>query len=107
MEYRQNCNLVFQERMGKEGGGQSTMDGIRCWKVWAQGFGSGWAGIMRYGAMYWTPLIVFFIMKGGSAASEATPEQVKVSGATPQTPSLHFVVAQEMRSVRRFRCIGS
>ncbi|BDA43829.1 Putative tartrate transporter [Coccomyxa sp. Obi] len=70
-----------RERMGKEGGGQSTMDGIRCWKVWAQGFGSGWAGIMRYGAMYWTPLIVFFIMKGGSAATEATPEQVKVSGA--------------------------
>ena len=67
--------------MGKEGGGQSTMDGIRCWKVWAQGFGSGWAGIMRYGAMYWTPLIVFFIMKGGRAATEATPEQVKVSGA--------------------------
>lgn len=33
-----------------EGGEQSTMHGVRCWKVWAQGFGSGWAGIMRYGA---------------------------------------------------------
>ncbi|KAK9915973.1 hypothetical protein WJX75_006795 [Coccomyxa subellipsoidea] len=70
-----------RERMAKEGGEQSTMDGIRCWKVWAQGFGSGWAGIMRYGAMYWTPLIVFSIIKGKSAASGATPEQVKVSGA--------------------------
>jgi hypothetical protein len=68
--------------MAKEGSGQSTMDGIRCWKVWAQGFGSGWAGIMRYGAMYWTPLIVFSIIKGKSAASGATPEQVKVSGGS-------------------------
>lgn len=94
--------------MGKEGGGQTTMDGIRCWKVWAQGFGSGWAGIMRYGAMYWTPLIVFFIMKGGGAATEATPEQVKVSGvpshlipASYVLHSYHSIVVF-LRSVRSF-----
>jgi len=47
-----------KEDMLTDGGEQSTMYGVRCWKVWAQGFGSGWAGIMRYGAMYWTPLII-------------------------------------------------
>ena len=28
----------------RDSGEQTTMDGIRSWKVWAQGFGSGWAG---------------------------------------------------------------
>lgn len=67
--------------MAKESGAQSTLYGICCWKVWAQGFGSGWAGIMRYGAMYWTPLIVFFIIHGRSSAAGASPEEVKTSGA--------------------------
>jgi hypothetical protein len=30
--------------MSRDGGEQSTWYGITCWKVWAQGFGSGWAG---------------------------------------------------------------
>lgn len=33
-----------QEEMTRDGGEQSTWYGIACWKVWAQGFGSGWAG---------------------------------------------------------------
>ena len=93
--------------MGKEGGGQTTMDGIRCWKVWAQGFGSGWAGIMRYGAMYWTPLIVFSIIKGKSAASGATPEQVKVSGCSPALCHAGLITLQKCGNVsgRGFGCI--
>lgn len=50
--------------MKKEVGEQHWTHGITCWKVWAQGFGSGWAGILRYGAMYWTPLIVYSIVNG-------------------------------------------
>ena len=44
---------VGQEDMSAEGGEQSTAFGLRCWKVWAQGLGSGWAGIMRYGESAW------------------------------------------------------
>ncbi|CAK0757688.1 hypothetical protein CVIRNUC_002561 [Coccomyxa viridis] len=70
-----------KERMAKESGIQSTWYGIRCWKVYAQGFASGWAGIMRYGAMYWTPLIVFFIIKGRSSAAGASADELKHAGA--------------------------
>jgi hypothetical protein len=69
-----------QERMVKGIGAQSMLDGICCWKVYAQGFGSGWAGIMRYGAMYWTPLIVCFILDGCSSGAGTSPEVVKISG---------------------------
>lgn len=71
--------------MLREGGTQSAWYGMCCWKVWAQGFGSGWAGIMRYGAMYWTPLIVFSIIKRPDADAGATPEDVRVSGASCHT----------------------
>lgn len=66
--------------MAKESGTQNTWYGITCWKVYAQGLASGWAGIMRYGAMYWTPLIVFFIMKGRSSAEGASSEELKHAG---------------------------
>ena len=72
--------------MAKESGIQNTWYGIRCWKVYAQGFASGWAGIMRYGAMYWTPLIVFFIIKGRSSTAGASPDELKHAGM-PQSPS--------------------
>ena len=74
-------NTVAQERMTKESGAQSTWYGITCWKVYAQGFASGWAGIMRYGAMYWTPLIVFFIIKGPSSTAGASADELKHAGA--------------------------
>lgn len=50
--------------MAADTGAQGWWYGVRSWKVWAQGFGSGWTGIMGYGAMYWTPLIVHFILQG-------------------------------------------
>ena len=71
---------MLQERMAKESGIQSTWYGITCWKVYAQGLASGWAGIMRYGAMFWTPLIVFFIMKGRSSSQGASSEELKHAG---------------------------
>jgi hypothetical protein len=81
-------NTLAQERMTKESGAQSTWYGITCWKVYAQGFASGWAGIMRYGAMYWTPLIVFFIIKGRSSTAGASADELKHAGAIslPVTP---------------------
>lgn len=69
--------------MAKEVGIQNTWYGISCWKVYAQGFASGWAGIMRYGALYWTPLIVFFIIKGRSSAQGASPDELKHAGKPP------------------------
>lgn len=60
---RANCNPVLagvtphtankhvcavKEEMTREGGEQSTWYGITCWKVWAQGFGSGWAGVLAF-----------------------------------------------------------
>ncbi len=57
--------------MEKETGDQHWTHGLTCWKVWAQGFGSGWAGILRYGAMYWTPLIVYAIVYGKDDPSQA------------------------------------
>lgn len=57
--------------MEKETGDQHWTYGLTCWKVWAQGFGSGWAGILRYGAMYWTPLIVYAIVYGKDDPSQA------------------------------------
>ena len=74
------ASSAVQERMAKETGIQSTWYGIRCWKVYAQGFASGWAGIMRYGAMYWTPLIVFFIIKGRSSGAGASTDELKHAG---------------------------
>lgn len=50
--------------MAADTGAQGWWYGVRSWKVWAQGFGSGWTGIMGYGAMYWTPLIVHYILQG-------------------------------------------
>lgn len=66
--------------MAKDSGVQSTWYGITCWKVYAQGLASGWAGIMRYGAMFWTPLIVFFIMNGRSSSQGASAEELKHAG---------------------------
>ena len=74
------ASSAVQERMAKETGIQSTWYGIGCWKVYAQGFASGWAGIMRYGAMYWTPLIVFFIIKGRSSGAGASTDELKHAG---------------------------
>ncbi len=82
----QRC-VMLQERMAKDSGIQSTWYGITCWKVYAQGLASGWAGIMRYGAMFWTPLIVFFIMKGRSSSQGASSEELKHAGK-PRAPSL-------------------
>lgn len=47
-----------KENIATDGVEHSISYGMRCWKVWAQGLASGFAGIMRYGAMYWTPLII-------------------------------------------------
>ena len=80
---------MLQERMAKDSGIQSTWYGITCWKVYAQGLASGWAGIMRYGAMYWTPLIVFFIMRGRSSSQGVSPEELKHAGNSRAT-TLHF-----------------
>ena len=57
--------------MAKDTGHQHWTHGLTCWKVWAQGFGSGWAGILRYGAMYWTPLIVYSIVYGDDDPAQA------------------------------------
>jgi MFS family permease len=73
-EYVHQRVKAHKEDMSRDGGEQSTWYGITCWKVWAQGFGSGWAGIMRYGAMYWTPLIVYAI-RNGSRVPSGDPEQ--------------------------------
>lgn len=62
--------MSLQEAMAKDTGGQKWTYGLICWKVWAQGIGSGWAGILRYGAMYWTPLIVFSIVYGQQSPTE-------------------------------------
>ena len=72
--------------MAKESGIQNTWYGITCWKVYAQGLASGWAGIMRYGAMFWTPLIVFFIMKGRSSSEGASSEELKHAGRAHAAP---------------------
>ncbi|CAL5227240.1 g10165 [Coccomyxa viridis] len=80
-EYVHTHVKEHKERMAKDSGIQSTWYGITCWKVYAQGLASGWAGIMRYGAMFWTPLIVFFIMKGRSSSEGASSEELKHAGA--------------------------
>lgn len=78
-----------KERMAADTGAQNWLYGIKCWKVYAQGFGSGWAGIMRYGAQYWTPLIVFFILEGKPGAAGASAQQLKNGGeGGPACPSL-------------------
>jgi hypothetical protein len=71
----------MQVRMTADTGAQSWLYGIRSWKVYAQGFGSGWAGIMRYGAQYWTPLIVYFILRGKPTAAGASAQDIKNGGA--------------------------
>lgn len=50
--------LSHKDSIATDGAEHSIAYGMRCWKVWAQGLASGFAGIMRYGAMYWTPLII-------------------------------------------------
>lgn len=71
--------------MAKETGEQGWWDGPRNWKVWAQGFGSGWGGIMGFGALYWTPLITYYIIRGQSSAHGATAEEIRSGGAPLQT----------------------
>lgn len=63
--------LCGQEVMEEESGVQDSSYGLLCWKVWAQGFGSGLIGIARYGAMYWTPLIVLSIIGGDTDESHS------------------------------------
>ena len=74
--------------MKKEAGEQGWVHGLTCWKVWAQGFGSGWAGILRYGAMYWTPLIVYSIVNGQDDTS--APHTAAKSAPWPE-PTLETV----------------
>ena len=62
------CN---QDVIEEESGVQDSSYGLLCWKVWAQGFGSGLIGIARYGAMYWTPLIVLSIIGGDTDESHS------------------------------------
>lgn len=50
--------------MEKQTGEQGVSYVLKCWKIYAQGLGSGWAGILRFGAMYWTPLICYSIVYG-------------------------------------------
>lgn len=74
-EYVHQRVKANKEEMTRGSGEQTTWYGITCWKVWAQGFGSGWAGIMRYGAMYWTPLIVYAIRNGSRVPSTSTADE--------------------------------
>ena len=46
---KHDAPICMQEAVGGDGADQSTWYGVTCWKVWAQGVGSGFAGIMRYG----------------------------------------------------------
>ena len=68
--------------MAAETGAQGWWYGVRSWKVWAQGFGSGWTGIMGYGAMYWTPLIVHYIL-AGKLGPGTTKRNLNRQGAPP------------------------
>jgi len=82
--------------MAEDSGAQNWGYGVRCWKVWAQGFGSGWAGIMRYGAQFWTPLIVYSILKGRSTSQGASAEELRNAGLGVWIIPLRYMRAKQV-----------
>lgn len=82
-EHDDSCMPMSQEAVKKGTGEQHWVHGITCWKVWAQGLGSGCTGILRYGGMYWTPLIVYAIVYGRDSPTQRPTAAKSETFCTP------------------------
>ncbi len=83
--------------MSRGSGEQTTWDGIKCWKVWAQGVGSGWAGEMLKRISVLLCVIVRRSLYGSDGnRSKASPCRSRQCADTRHGPCRHHALWRDV-----------